>query len=412
MNLEYFIARGMSRSASGRRSIMVRIAIGSAALGVAVMIVAVAVIAGFSREIERRMTGFMGHVRVTSSMSASGSEEPAMFARDAYAEERLRAAGDVVSIDPYAVRSGVVKTDESVEGLLLKGYDGDGAAIYASSLVEGAMPRQGDSVRYKDILLSKTAAARLDVHTGDRIEMLFFDGGRSPRRDLFTVSGIYSTGMDEAERMIAITDIRNVRRLASGGDNDVSGYEIRLADGSAADSYAARADSMLFLDEGVSVGLRAESLHDIYPAIFDWMKTNDVNGSVVITLMLLVSLFNMAAARFVMVLERTRSIGVLKALGMSNGSLRKVFLLRALFITLEGVLWGDAAGVALCMAQKWWHVIKLDPEGYMLSYMPVHLEWWHVVLIDAGAAAVILLGLLLPSRIVSSVKPADAVRYE
>lgn len=402
----------MSRSSRGRRrNIMVRIAVWSAAMSVAVMIITPAVIAGFGREIERRMTGFTGHVRVADA-SSFGSPETKMFARDARVEELLRGLDGVVSLQPYAVRVGVVKTDDAVEGLMLKGYDGCGGEFFAETLVEGDMPRTGDSLRYKDVLLSRAAAERLDLHAGDRMEMLFFDEGRTPRRDRFTVSGIYSTGMDESERLLALTDIRNVRRLSSCGDDMVSGYELRLSDASRAEACAAAANDLLLYDEDASADLCAESLRDIYPAIFDWQNTHDVNGAVIITLMLLVSLFNMAGALLIMVLERTRTIGVLKALGMDDVSLRRTFLWRALFIVAEGVVLGDIIGAGLCLLQKYGHIIKLDPEGYILSEMPVHVEWWHIAAVDAGAAAVIVLGLTLPARIVASVRPEEAVRYE
>lgn len=403
----------MSRSSwGGRRNIMVRIAVWSTALGVAVMIITLAVIAGFSREIERRMTGFTGHVRVTSASASPADEEPPMFLRESRVEAMLLSLEGVAALDAYAVRGGVVKHGDAVEGLVLKGYDGSGGGFFAETLVEGEMPRRGDSLRYKDVLLSRTAAEKLDLGTGDRMEMLFFEEGRPPRRDRFTVSGIYSTGMDESERLVALTDIRNVRRLAMCGDSAVSGYELRLADGSRCESCAAEADRRLLYDADGDAALRAESIRDIYPAVFDWQNTHDVNGAVIITLMLLVSLFNMAAALLILVLERTRAIGVLKALGMTDASLRRTFLWRALFIMAEGVVWGDIAGAGLCLLQKYGHIIKLDPEGYILSEMPVCIEWWHVAAVDAGAVAVIVLGLLLPARIVSSVHPDEAVRYE
>ena len=388
-------------------------------LGIATMIVTTAVIGGFGREIERRLTGFTAHVRVTAP-SGFGSHEQTVFAREESVERILRSGGGFRSMDSYVQRSGIVKSNDAVEGILLKGYDGDGGAFFEECLVEGSMPRRGDSVRYKDILISKVTADRLNVATGDKIEILFVDEDRPPRRDRFSVSGIYASGMDESDRLLALTDIRNVRRLIDDPDALqsgperilVSGYEVVLDNLSLAERYAEEVNSRMLRDDSVESTLGAESLRDIYPAIFEWQNTHDVNAAVIFILMLTVALFNVVSALLIMVLERTRTVGILKALGTDNGALRRIFLWRAAFVVVKGVLWGDLAGAGLCMLQKYGHIIKLDPAGYILSEMPVHIEWWHIAAIDAGAVAVIIAGLLIPARIVASIRPDEAVRYE
>ena len=388
-------------------------------LGIATMIVTTAVIGGFGREIERRLTGFTAHVRVTAP-SGFGSHEQTVFAREESVERILRSGGGFRSMDSYVQRSGIVKSNDAVEGLLLKGYDGDGGAFFEECLVGGSMPRRGDSVRYKDILISKVTADRLNVAIGDKIEILFVDEDRPPRRDRFSVSGIYASGMDESDRLLALTDIRNVRRLIDDPDalqsgperSLVSGYEVVLDNLSLAERYAEEVNSRMLRDDSVESTLGAESLRDIYPAIFEWQNTHDVNAAVIFILMLTVALFNVVSALLIMVLERTRTVGILKALGTDNGALRRIFLWRAAFVVVKGVLWGDLAGAGLCMLQKYGHIIKLDPAGYILSEMPVHIEWWHIAAIDAGAVAVIIAGLLIPARIVASIRPDEAVRYE
>ena len=427
MNFEYFIAKGFARSrGGGRPNIMVRIASLSVALGVATMIVTQAVICGFSTEIQRRLTGFTAHVRVAPT-GIFASKEQTVFAREESVERMLRTLDGFRSMDSYLLKSGIVKSSDAVEGILLKGYDGDGGAFFGECLIEGAMPRTGDSVRYKDILVSKVTADRLDVAVGDKIELLFVDEGQPPRRDRFSVSGIYASGMDESDRLLALTDIRNVRRLidadnpavvvsdapvAKGGGNLISGYEVLLDDFDRAEIFAARANEQLIYSDDITAPLGAESIRNLYPAIFEWQNTHDVNAIVIFVLMLTVALFNVVSALLIMVLERTRTVGVLKALGTDNGSLRKIFMWRAAFIVVKGVLWGDAVGVALCLAQRYGHFIKLDPSGYILSEMPVNIEWWHIAAIDAGAVAVIVAGLLIPARIVASVRPDEAIRYE
>ncbi|MCH5330132.1 MAG: ABC transporter permease [Alistipes sp.] len=427
MNFEYFIARGFSRSrGAGRPNIMIRIASLSVTVGVAAMIVTLAVTSGFEREIEARLTGFTGHVRVSAS-GVFSSREQMLFVREESAERILRETEGFRSMDSYLQKSAIVKSAEAVEGLLLKGYDGDGGAFFERCLSEGSMPRTGDSVRYKDILISQVTADRLDVGTGDRIELLFIDEGSAPRRDRFTVSGIYASGIDESDRLLALTDIRNIRRLTdssnpalfAGGmpsskscEEVVSGYEVLLDRFGRAEEYADSVNEHLFYDDDVETPLAAESIRSIYPAVFDWQNTHDVNAAVIIALMLVVALFNTVSALLIMVLERTRSVGVLKALGTGNRSLQGIFMWRAVFVVLRGVAAGDIAGIGLCLAQKLLHIIRLDPSGYILAEMPVHIAWWHIPLIDAAAVAVITAGLLIPARIVSSIHPEEAVRYE
>lgn len=414
MNVEYFIAERTSRSAEGNRpNVMVRIATASVAIGVAVMIVTLAVVMGFKREIARRMTGFSSHVQV-ADMHTAGTAEPAPVERNAAVERLIATTDGFVSMNVYAVKGGIAKTDEGVAGLVLKGIEGDGAmSFFAENIVEGELPRTGDSVRYKDILLSRGVADRLRLAVGDKVEMLFVGADTPPRRDRFRVSGLYSTGMDEMDDAMALTDIRNVRRLMSGDSLTISGYEVMLDDFSHADGFADRLNRRLLLEGGdEAAGLMAVSVTQLFPNIFDWLKAHDVNAAVIIVIMLVVALFNMVSALLILVLERTRMIGVLKALGMTDASLRRLFLYRAAFIVAKGVVIGDLAGLALCLVQKWSGVVRLDSEGYMLSVVPIDLGWWWLLLLNVATVAVIVVMLTVPARIVASIKPDEAVRYE
>ena len=416
MNFEYFIARRMSRPSDGRTDIMMRIAAASVAIGTAVMIVTFAVIGGFSTEIESRVAGLSGHVRI-ADIRGSSAAEPRPFRRSEPLETLVRGLGGFVSLSPFAVKGGIVKSADAVTGIMLKGYAeeecAEGTAFYAGCLIEGEMPRTGDTVRYKDILLSRPTADGLGVGVGDRIEMLFVDADNPLRRDGFKVSGIYASGMDETDKVLAVTDIRNVQRLLGGDARTISGYEIRIDDFGRADGFADRVnEALLYGDDEGAEYLAAESVREIYPAIFDWLKTHDVNAAVVIVLMLTVALFNMASALLILVLERTRTIGVLKALGTDDASLRKIFLWRASFIAFRGLLWGDAVGAALCLLQKFTGMVRLDAEGYVLSVMPIDIDWAVIAVLNVGVMAVIVAGLLLPARIVAGIRPDEAVRYE
>ncbi|MDE7077071.1 MAG: FtsX-like permease family protein, partial [Alistipes sp.] len=236
--------------------------------------------------------------------------------------------------------------------------------------------------------------------------------GRMPRRDRFKVAGLYVSGMDEMDNSVVMTDLRNVQRLSDWSPEQITGYEIWTGDAAASGDFARRLDRKLFLDEsGVADNLTVRSVEDLYPNIFDWLKAHDVNAAVIIVIMLTVAFFNMTSALLILVLERTRMIGLLKSLGMRNGPLRRVFLFRAAFIALRGMAWGNGIGLALCLLQQWTGIVKLDAEGYLLSEVPVALGWWWLLL-NAGVLVVIVALLLIPASVVSMIKPHEAIRYE
>lgn len=414
MNLEFFIARRTAQPAPGNKpGVMERIAVVSVALSVGVMILALAVMMGFKREVTRKMTAFAAHAVLTDVRGTNALDnEPVR--RSSRLEELIRSADGFVSLAPYAVKGGIVRTADAVEGILLKGVDtAYDWSFFREWLLEGELPRVGDTIRTKDILLSRNLAERLMLRPGDRVEMLFVEQDDLPRRDRFKVSGIYSSGMDEMDNKVVMTDLRNVQRLSDWAPEEISGYEIFTRDLAQADAFARTLGRTLLYDDSETTdNLAVSSIVQLYPNIFDWLKAHDVNAAVVIVIMLVVAFFNMTSALLILVLERVRMIGLLKALGMRNGALRRIFLYRAAFIALRGLAWGNAAGVGLCLIQKYFHVVKLSSEGYLLSEVPVALGagWW--LLLNAGVLAAIVALLTLPAYIVSTVKPDEAIRYE
>ncbi|MDE5690716.1 MAG: ABC transporter permease [Alistipes sp.] len=413
MDLAFFIARRTARPAPGEKpGVMERIAVVSVALSVGVMILSLAVMMGFKREVTRKITGFAAHATLTDIRSVQALDsEPVR--RSEPLERMIRSTQGFVAMTPYAVRGGIVRTGDAVEGVVLKGVDGSyDWSSFGEWLAEGALPRVGDSVRTKEILLSRNLAQRLMLGVGDRVEMLFVQQGRMPRRDRFKVAGLYVSGMDEMDNSVVMTDLRNVQRLSDWSPEQITGYEIWTGDAAASGDFARRLDRKLFLDEsGVADNLTVRSVEDLYPNIFDWLKAHDVNAAVIIVIMLTVAFFNMTSALLILVLERTRMIGLLKSLGMRNGPLRRVFLFRAAFIALRGMAWGNGIGLALCLLQQWTGIVKLDAEGYLLSEVPVALGWWWLLL-NAGVLAVIVALLLIPASVVSMINPHEAIRCE
>ena len=414
VDLAFFIARRTARSGAGPNAgVMQRIAVVSVALSIAVMLVSVAVMMGFKREIARKMVGFTGHVVLTDVRSVH-TPDAAPMRRTPHLDTLVQAVPGFVAAAPYALKSGIIRTDDTVEGVLLKGVDAayDWTA-FGQWLVEGALPCIGDSIRTKDILISRSLARRLRTNVGDKIEMLFVEQDAQPHRDRFKVSGIYASGMDEMDNTLILTDLRNVQRLAGWQPNEATGYEITTADLAEADAFADALNDRLFHDDtDETVNLTARSVQWLYPNVFDWLKAHDVNAAVILVIMLVVAFFNMATALLILVLGHTRTIGLLKTFGMRNGQLRRIFLYRAGFVALRGLAWGNGIGLGLCLLQAATHIVRLDPQGYLLSEVPIALSWGQWAALNAGFLAAIVALLVVPASIVSTVKPEETIRYE
>ena len=414
MNLELDLARRMARTADGARpSVMERIAVVAVAVSVAVMILALAVMMGFKREIAHKLGAMSSHIVVTDLRNTYAVDaEP--IRRTAVLDSLLATQPSIERVIPYALRGGVLRVEEGVEGVVLKGVDHSyDQQTYAEWLVAGELPRIGDSIRTKDILLSRYLADRLRIEVGERVELLFVEGNQLPFRDRFKVAGIYSSGMEEMDRALVLTDLRNVQRLGLWDADEVTGLELRVAQFDRAPAVADAIDrALLYTDREGLENLTARSVQEIHPGIFAWLKTHDVNTAVVLIIMLIVAFFNMSTALLILLFERIRTIGILKALGMQHRSLRRLFRYRATMIALRGLAWGNAVGLALCWAQQAFELVKLDAEGYLLSAVPIAVEWGWWLLLNLGFVGAIYLMMLLPASVVATIKPDETMRYE
>lgn len=387
---------------------MERIAVVSVALSLAVMIVALAVIMGFKSEITRRMSGLGAHITVMAAGSDPAS--PSSVVRSAATERAMLGAAGVGSLRAFDARGGVIRNDGAMQGIVLKGIEGGYAgSFFEQALVKGELPRTGGDNRTKDILLSRTTARAVGVGPGDKVEMIFLSDDGGARRDRFRVSGIYSTGMEEMEAL-ALTDIRNVARLSGRDSAAVAGYEITAEDFSSLGETTRAVNAAL--DASGDGELIARDITELNPNIFDWLRTHDVNAAVIIAVMLTVALFNMVTALLIIVLERTRMIGILRALGMTGGALQRLFLYRSAAIVAKGLLPGNIAGIGLCLVQMQWHVVKLDSAGYLLSEVPVSLSAGWIAALNAGTAAVIVAAMFVPARFAARIRPEQSIRYE
>ena len=417
MKIEYMLAERTARYEKGSRStVMMRLASVTVGLGIAVMIITLSVVAGFRQQINGALRGMMADMTICDVSGFMRQESEAVRPSEEFVRE-VEALRGVKSISPQVVLNGMAKSGDNVAGLQLKGIDAEyDIEWWQSVIVEGSLPDVAAEHRGKELLLSEATAQKLDVAVGDKVEMLFAVGDERPRRDRFKVSGIYRTGLEEMDLRLAVADMRDVRRIAGWADDEVSGYDVMLDDG--ADAEAVSDEIFQIIDRRYDAGdesvgsLVVNSIRERFPVVYDWLKAHNINARVIIVIIMVVVLFNMAAAMLIMVLDRTAMIGSLKALGMRNGAIRRMFIYRAARLFVAGALWGNVVALVLVGVQAVWHPVELNPSGYMLTELPVKVELWRVVLLNVGALAVTVVVMLLPSAMIARISPSESLKYK
>ena len=413
MRVEFDIARRLSsRKAGAKAGIMERVATIATAVSVAVIIITLSVVVGFKHDLRSLLAGATAEITVTAPQSGgvvSGKRIEASTAMIETLDDK-----DVVRLSPYTAKEGVLKSDHNILGVLLKGVDSSfDSTFYSEHIVAGSFPRLGLEPRTKDILISEEMAHKMNVAVDDRIEMVFVDADGSILRDRFVISGLYHTGVDIIDSGIVLTDMRNVARLYDGNETMITGYELWIAADAESGAVASRLNSRL-IDLYLETGCQAEAFtaEEVFPDIFGWLATHDVTAMAVVVIMIIVALLNMTTSLLIIVLERQRMIGELRALGMRRGAVVEIFLFRALFITARGVLWGALVGIVLAVMQHLWAVVPLPSEGYLLEAVPAALcwEWWLVAMV--ATMAITLVVMLLPAALAAKISPAKIMRYE
>jgi lipoprotein-releasing system permease protein len=414
VNTEIFIARklifGRDRGKSISRSIL-DVAIFGISLGLAVMIVAVAVVTGFKNEISRKVVGFAAHIQILNFDSNISYETQPINSHQEFLTD-LRGDPDIRNVQVFATKAGIIKTRSDIQGVVLKGvgpdYDWDFLKDY---LVEGSIPVITDSVMTNNVLISKYIASLLKLKLNDDFLMYFIQD--PPRMRRFTVTGIYETSLEEFDRVFVFGDIRHIQRLNDWNGDQISGFEINLMDFSNLEEQTYRVmTSVGFGFEEDGSRLKVVNIRDKYPQIFDWLNLQDMNVLIILILMLVVAGFNMVSGLLILILDRTNMIGILKALGSPNVSIRKIFLYQSGFMILKGLLWGNLIGIAICLIQHYFGFMELDQSSYYLSTVPINFSVLHILALNLGTALIIILMLIVPSMVISRISPARAIRFE
>ena len=414
MNLPYFIAhrliKGRRQETSFSRPINV-IAVTGIALGLAVMIVAVAVLTGFKQQIRNKIVGFGSNIQILNFDSNLSLETVPISDTQPFIP-RIKAMDGISHVQVFATKAGIIKMSEAIQGVVLKGIGSDfDWKFFESNIVDGSVFMVTDTGRTNQVIISKKISDMLRLKTGDSFAMYFVQD--PPRSRKFTISGIYETSLEEFDKLYVFCDIGHIKRLNGWTDDQVSGFEIFIDDFDRLDemTMAVRDEVGYRLLED-ETKFKVTNIRLRYPQIFDWLNFQDMNVFIIITLMLLVAGFNMISGLLILILERTNMIGILKALGSSNGTIRKMFLYQASYLIVKGLFWGNIIGTGLALLQLKTGLISLDPASYFIKRVPVNLELSHIILLNLGTMAVIILMLLVPSQLISRITPVKAIRYD
>jgi lipoprotein-releasing system permease protein len=414
MNLPYFIAqrliKGRRAGTSFSRPINV-IAIIGIAMGLAVMILAVAILTGFKQQIREKIVGFGSNIQIVN-FDSNLSFETAPIHQGQEFIEKIRKIPGISHIQVFATKAGIIKTDEDFQGVVLKGIGSDFDWTYfRSNMVDGSVFTVTDTARTDKVIISKKISDMLRLKTGDSFAMHFVQD--PPRMRKFTVSGIYETSLEEFDKIYVFCDIGHIKRLNGWDDDQISGFEIFIKDFDKLDKMtAAVRDAIGYRLKEDDEQFKVTNIRTKYPQIFDWLNFQDVNVIIIILLMLIVAGFNMISGLLILILEKTNMIGVLKALGTDDVTIRRVFLYQAAYLISKGLLWGNIIGIGLAFLQLKTGLITLDPSSYYIKTVPVNLELVHILLLNAGTMAAILFMLLVPSNLISRITPVKAIRYD
>lgn len=406
MNVEYFISSRISLKAERTFSkLIVRIAIAGVMLSLAVMILSIAIIKGFKTEIQDKVRGFVGDIQIYR-FDLNGSFEKSPFIPNDTTINSLRHNPQIASFYPFATKPAIIVANGEVEGINFKGIDGTYDWAYIKKhLVSGRVIDFRDTTKAsQQVLISEYTANRLMLKTGDSFIMHFVQN--PPRKRKLTIVGIYSIGIESLDKGFVIGDIGLIRRLNNWLPQQTGGIEVRIKDFKQLKPVADEVYGNL------EMKLRSRSVEESTPEIFTWLSLLDVNTRVLLILMLIVGVINMITALLIMILERTNMIGMLKAMGMSNGGMMKIFLYNAIYLVGIGLLLGNILGLGLCFLQDYTHVFKLEQTNYYLDHVPIEVHFKDVLLLNLATVVTCTVVLIIPSMLVSRISPLKAIRFK
>lgn len=410
MNTPYFIAQRLYFSGEKQGKKMsrpaVKVAVAGIAVGIVVMLMTIAVAMGFKQEVRNKIIGFGSHIQVVNFDNNNTYQMKPIVASDSLVDI-LSSLPYVAAAERFCTKPGIIKTDDAFQGIVMKGRESSaGKDFFEQNLIEGQMPAKQD-----EVLISATLARQLCLQTGDRIYCYFIDMSVRTRR--YTISGLYDTRFADYDELFIVGNMQEVQRLCEWDDDEVCGIELRLNDfGKLYDAaelvYAVTANR----PDSHGNLLYTQTVEELNPTIFSWLRLLDMNVIIIIILMLCVSGFCIASGLIILILDSVQLIGLLKALGAPNKMLRTTFFYEAMFLIGKGLLWGNIIGLALCLLQYYFHIVPLDSATYYVSFVPIALSPIAWILLNMGTLLLSMLVVLGPSAIVSKISPAKVMHFE
>jgi lipoprotein-releasing system permease protein len=414
MNSEFFIAKRIYFDKEEGKKVSppaIRIAIISMALGLFIMILSVFIVVGFKKEVREKVIGFGSHIQISNFNSNTSYDTEPIAVSDTLLEE-LRAIPNVRHVQKFATKPAIIKTDEDFLGIILKGVDeGFDWIFFQQHLIEGDVLNISSDSTIVDVLISKEITNKLNLGLHDTFVSYFIQ--EQPRARRYHVSGIYQTNFVDYDKLFVLGDIKQIRRIAGWENDMVSGLEILVKDYEKLDATLEEVYYHLSVQtDRFGNHFYVRSIKQLNPMIFAWLDVLDMNVVVILVLMILVAGFSMISGLLIIILERANTIGILKALGQNNNSIRKIFLYIAAFIIGKGLFWGNLIALLIVFIQKQTGILKLDPEVYYISEVPMDFNFISLLLINVGTFVVTLLILLGPSYLVAKISPAKTIRFE
>ncbi|MFA9191005.1 FtsX-like permease family protein [Flavobacterium sp. FZUC8N2.13] len=411
MNLEYFIAKRLITAKNNKSSIsapIIKIAISAIAIGMIMMIVSVATGIGLQQKIREKISAFNGHI-IIANFDNNQSETtlvPVSKKQDFY--PKFSSVPEVSHIQAVASKAGIIRTADAFEGIVFKGVGTDYSWVNIKEyLVSGRLPNLLGQLN-PEVIISQYLANRLKLKVGDDFNTFFIKEGQNklPNIRRFKIVGIFNSGFQEFDATFVLGDIRHIQRINKWSADQVGAFEVFVDDFDNINTVGEK------VYEHTGSTLDSKTIVEKYSYIFEWLQLFDFNIVVILIVMILVATINMVVALLVLILERTQMIGILKALGANNWSIRKVFLYNASYLILRGLFWGNLIGISILLIQKYFGVIELNPENYYVNQAPVYINVVYIVLLNVLTVGVCFLVLLIPSYIITKITPVKAIRFD
>lgn len=411
---EYFFAKRLYGELNSRNKVSVpavRVAVFGMFVGLAVIIISVGVVVGFKHEVRNKVTGFCSDINVTSFNYSDSYETDPIVVSDSLVKVLYSVPG-VEHVQRFSTKPGMVKTGDQFQGMVLKGVGADyDMAFISDHLVEGHVPDWGTQRANDSVVVSQVMADKLGLKLGDKVYTYFVNEEIRARR--FVVGGIYRTYFSDYDNLFVIADIRTVNRLNGWEDGQVGGAEVKVTEGADIESVSDNLFRRLaYATDDYGRTYFVQTVYDLNPSIFSWLELLDMNVWAIFIIMLCVAGFSMVSGLLIIILERTNMIGILKALGAPDRSVRKIFIFFSMFLISRGMLWGNVVGIGLCVLQSWLHVVKLDSSAYYVDYVPVELSVPVILAVNVAVFVISVLFLVGPSYIIARIRPADSMKYD